>query len=328
MMFNTFAGNETLKRQAAGFIAGSRFPHAILIEGAKGSGRGTFARLLAQAMLCAGDEKPCGVCSHCRKITSGSHPDVMEITKPKDKAAIPVDDVRAFRDKAYVMPHEGSHRVFIVRDAENLNEAGQNALLKVIEEPPAHAVFILTCENRAALLATILSRVTLLQTMPVTEEHALPILRAADSAVSDAEWENALRVFGGNIGQTLAGVKDGAFRRALDIADEISEAMIAPSEMSLLKAISPLENEKEAVGEVLTALLLTVRDALNIRAGGTASLSALPKRAENLANRLTKRQLMKTVDEIVALQKMRERYMNHTLFLTVMCAGLRRAVGR
>jgi DNA polymerase-3 subunit delta' len=152
----------TVRRLAAA----GRLSHAYLITGPKGSGRHELARALTQAMVCSGEEKPCGVCSHCKKVLSGIHPDVTTITFPEDKNEILVDQIRAMRADAYILPNEARRKVYIIDPAGGMNEKAQNAFLKVLEEGPAYASFLLIAQAAGEVLVTVASRCEKLSVIP------------------------------------------------------------------------------------------------------------------------------------------------------------------
>ena len=160
MRFAGFEGNQSAKRILSSFVDRGRIPHAVLIEGPAGSGRRTLAKILAQAAVCiSSGEKPCGVCGHCRKMSSGNHPDVLMIGGEGTPRSFHVETVREIRRSAHILPNEAEYRVLILTGAEGMTPEAQNALLKILEEPPPHLLFILTCESRFQLLPTIQSRV-------------------------------------------------------------------------------------------------------------------------------------------------------------------------
>ena len=123
-----------------------------------------FTALSASVLCSAPSARPCGVCSHCRKVLSGSHPDLRRFAPEKDKRIFPVALARSLREEAWIMPNEAERKVFLLEAADTMNGAAQNALLKVLDEPPAGTVFLLQCENPGRFLETIRSRCTTVQT--------------------------------------------------------------------------------------------------------------------------------------------------------------------
>lgn len=320
MRFGELVGNERVKRQLAADIDSGRFPHALLVEGEQGSGRRTLARAVARAATCYSDgEKPCGICDACKK---SEHPD---ITFYGEEGAISVDMVRDLRQEAYVMPNEAPRRVMILCDAQNMLPAAQNALLKILEEPPRHVVFILLCENRTQLLETIRSRCVCVTMEAVDWDEAAPVLRAKLPRVDEEELLRAHNLFGGRIGRVLDGMQDGTFRRVLELTPQFAEAVIAPTELTLLRLTGTLEKDKELTAGVLSGLALVFRDALTLSYGGQACLSTAPETARKLASRLSGRRLMALSQQVASLQQAQRRNMNNTLFLARMSACLREA---
>lgn len=161
--------------------------HAYIIAAQPEAG---FARAqqLAQAMLCSGSgAKPCGLCRDCRKAAAGIHPDILVTVRQKDdkgkeKREIYVEQVRDIVASAVILPNEAEKKVYVIRDAGTMNAAAQNALLKILEEPPAFDAFILIADNAGQLLETVRSRCVTLYEAGGTDdapgEEALS--RAAD----------------------------------------------------------------------------------------------------------------------------------------------------
>ncbi len=139
-------------------IKSGRIPHSFLIEGATLEERKKMALYLAKSIVCTGENKPCNTCIQCKTANSLSNVDISFVVPENDKKFISVDKIRALRQEAFVMPHSAQKRVFIIENAELINEQGQNALLKILEEPPKTVVFILLVSSRTRLLPTIISR--------------------------------------------------------------------------------------------------------------------------------------------------------------------------
>lgn len=195
-------GNTGVKNAVLSAISEKKLPHAVIIEGERGTGRHTLADFIARAALCFGEDAPCGECRSCTLSKAGTHPDISVTSAESGKKNITVDRIRALRSEAYVKPHIASGRVFIIDGADTMNEQAQNALLKVLEEPPGEVYFILVSESKSALLNTVISRCTVLSlTAPeisAAEEYILTNYAFEKEAVTDAA--NGTN---GNIGAAL-----------------------------------------------------------------------------------------------------------------------------
>lgn len=144
-------------------VSGNRLSHAYLVTSGSTEERNKIAGELAMAMVCEGDDKPCGVCRHCRKARAGIHPDIIVVGREPDgtdkgKREIYVDRIRDLIADAAICPNEAERKVYLLYDADTMNPSAQNALLKVLEEPPVHAGFVLCAEKASGLLHTIRSR--------------------------------------------------------------------------------------------------------------------------------------------------------------------------
>ena len=145
-----------------------KLSHAYIVSSASENARMGKAFYLAEKMLCqSSGERPCGVCRDCRKVKARVHPDLAVIEritddKGKQKKEILVDQVRAMGADAYVIPNEASAKVYIIKDADTMNEQAQNAALKILEEPPKGVHFILCVSNPERLLVTVRSRCVLI----------------------------------------------------------------------------------------------------------------------------------------------------------------------
>lgn len=167
MNLSALAGNQRVKEQLSQQEGGRGLSHAYIISGPAGSGRHTLARELAAAMLCAGSgEKPCGKCGPCLKVRKGVHPDVSTVTGPEEGKPITVDRVRLLRADAYIRPNEGERKVYLLEGADRMNAPAQNAMLKLLEEGPRYAAFLLIANNAGGLLETVRSRCEELDLLP------------------------------------------------------------------------------------------------------------------------------------------------------------------
>src|SRR5512141_3262966 len=138
--FEDLVGQEVVVRTLHNALASRQVAHAYLFSGLRGVGKTTAARLLAKALNCdkGPTPEPCGVCLSCEEITAGRSPDVQEIDAASNRG---IDEVRRLIDVARVMPLRDRYRVFILDEAHQITPDAFNALLKLLEEPPAHVVF-------------------------------------------------------------------------------------------------------------------------------------------------------------------------------------------
>ncbi len=141
-----------------------RLPHALLLEGESDTALYELAEYAAAAFLCEGNDPPCMACRSCRKVGEKIHPDLTVFDGSAGSSAFPVKLIREIIADAYIRPNDGAGKVYLLTHAENLSAAAQNTLLKLMEEPPAHLMMILCCDNGSKLLPTIRSRVTPLKT--------------------------------------------------------------------------------------------------------------------------------------------------------------------
>ena len=158
-------------------ISGERLFHSSIISGGSDEDRAEAAKYIAEVAVCENPQKaPCGVCRQCQKAMRGIHPDITTVERKSDKKEITVDVMREVRRSAGVLPNEASRSVYIIKDADLMNPAAQNAMLKAFEEPEPHAVFVLTASNPERLIPTVRSRCEEL-VLPPAEEPENPLAR-------------------------------------------------------------------------------------------------------------------------------------------------------
>lgn len=246
--------NRKITGTLANLSAGGRLPHAILLEGPEGCGKKTAASLIAQTALCEGVNKPCGVCAHCIKIEKGIHPDVRFFTVPAGKKEFPIDLIRQIRQDASILPNEASGKVYILDQAHTMNEAAQNALLKIIEEPPKNVRFLLLCENRSRMLTTILSRVVSLElNLPTPEQCVKTLMRIAPD-YSKTEWEAAAAGAGGNIGQALHLLGTAKPSKAASDTRKLQEVLLFSDRYQALKILAAYDKDRNGLIQLCTLL--------------------------------------------------------------------------
>ncbi len=219
--FDDVIGQDNITRILKNQIASGHTSHAYLFTGTRGTGKTTCAKILARALNCEDPRggEPCGECFACKGIESGSILDVVELDAASNNG---VDNVRALRDEAIYSPAAVRKRVYIIDEVHMLSTSAFNALLKIMEEPPEHLVFILATTELHKVPATVLSRCQ----------------RYAFKRISAESIAKRLIYVAGREGMTLtpdaaaliARVSDGALRDALSLLDQCATGSIVDKE--------------------------------------------------------------------------------------------------
>ncbi|MCI8423505.1 MAG: AAA domain-containing protein [Lawsonibacter sp.] len=243
------AGNDRIKEQLSRQEGGRGLSHAYILRGPAGSGRRTLARLLAAAMECTASRRPCGQCPQCRKVFRGIHPDVQ--TVGEDKAPL-VDQVRALRSDAFVRPNEGARKIYLIHHAEEMNPSAQNAMLKLLEEGPPYAAFLLLAEGNG-LLQTVRSRCEELSLAPVPLGVCEAWLARRFPEKTPQERRSAALACQGILGRAVDRLEDSGSQEARQTrVRALADTLVSASEGALLEAALPLEKESR---DELSALL-------------------------------------------------------------------------
>ena len=281
--FSSVLGHETVRRHLWGAVLADSVSHAYIFEGNPGVGRHSMAYALAETLMCTENRDAlggiracgCGNCVACRTVRDGNHPDVRVIGLLKDKKEITVKQIREeLVAEMAIRPYYGGRKIFIVENAEAMNPAAQNALLKTLEEPPAYGVIILITTSAAALLSTVESRSVKIGFQPLPEDTIrAELIRRGFPAETVALGTT---FSGGSLGQALAACADESFtdmRR--DIYALLSEAP-GKSAGWLLGQEKSLETYKANAQNLLSLMETWFRDVLVLKQTGdrTALLSA------------------------------------------------------
>ncbi len=228
--------NAQLEKTLENIVKSGRVPHAFLIESEDNAQALELAWYIAALCVCTGQGRPCGQCRECRLTAGKNHPDIALVEPESGKKMITVAAVRELRGNAYVKPHSAESKVFIISGAERMNAQAQNALLKVLEEPPTGVHFVLTAGSRAKLLPTVNSRCVLL-------------------SVNQSATEND--------------------SKAAAAAKEFVQKMFACTEAELLRLLYPFEKNRVSADEFFDCLEREITAEAKKSVGNTSRLRRL-----------------------------------------------------
>ncbi len=263
-------------------LGAGRLAHAYMFVGPKGVGRASTARALFAAVNCANptDQGPCGVCPSCHRLAVGTHEDFLVLAPPGEarSSQIKVEEVREAIRATGFAPFGGGSRLILIKQAEHLNPASANALLKTLEEPPPGNILVLTVGDAKELLPTLVSRCRKVNFLPLTaEEIAAELIRRGESA-SDARLKAGLA--GGSLGRALE-LNTAALQSDLErLVGQLTAGGQALEDWGFAEELvgahrGPAGIDREGISQALDLLALYFRDAA-VAAAGRENLSWLP----------------------------------------------------
>lgn len=263
MGFEELLGNQRVKDNLRSGISRGRLSHFYLISGPAGSGKRTLARLLAAAILCKGEDKPCLTCSACRKVMADAHPDFISVTDPEHKN-VAVKLVRQVREEMFIRPNEADKKIYLF--PQELGVEGQNALLKILEEPPSYGIFMLIADNPEKLLPTVRSRCTELSLQSLPQELLRSRLQQ-EFPDADADTINAaIGRSGGYLGQAMQLLEEG--NAVTEQTEGFVRGFSRKDTMELVQTLVPMERwKRDQLQQELERWAEVLQQALVCRSG-------------------------------------------------------------
>lgn len=298
---------------AEGLIAnvrGGNPPHAYIFEGDSGLGLFETARLFAASLACNAENTPCGVCNSCVSAKAESNPDIIVI-KPEDKKkSVGVEKMREMISDAYVKPFLAKRKVYIFADAGIATEQAQNAILKLIEEPPEYAVFILICDNADLLLETIRSRCVKVRFSPLSEQKMAEYVETVSPNNSKREF--IVRYSGGIPQNAKNIIEDENFDRIRTETVKRLPLLFSQRKLTAYNLADFVEENKENAALVLSLWAGLMRDIIFIHQDSVKLItnSDYERDLTELAARVDERAAVKALESIMLAEEMLRRYVS------------------
>ncbi|HOV31832.1 MAG TPA: DNA polymerase III subunit gamma/tau [Candidatus Hydrogenedens sp.] len=326
--FDEVVGQEHITRTLKNAVVSGRIHHALLFIGSRGIGKTTTARILAKSLNCLSSDKPtpspCDKCDNCIEIGNGTHLDVQEIDGASNNS---VDNIREIREAVRLAPAHARYKVYIIDEVHQLSSAAFNALLKTLEEPPSHAVFILATTEAHKIPATIISRcqrydfrrvavpniVHLLEQIvkaekrSATREALFVISRTADGGVRDAEsiLDQLMTYCDGEI--TYKDVQDVLGLIETEKIDQLVYALQDKDVLKTLTIIDEISTSGKDLTQFVEEFIQHIRNLLILKTTQDPNQLFLPKedieRLKEQSEKFSIVQLIRLVEQLAELNQ-------------------------
>lgn len=296
--------------------------NTYIFEGAKGLKKHDAALLFAKALVCSDTQNaPCNNCPACYEAQSGSHPDIVFVNPQKDKTTIGVEPIRDMITESLIKPFYNKHKVFIINDGDLLTVQAQNAFLKIIEEPPVYAVFIIVCSNADILLETVLSRAVTITFNPVSDSD---IKAYIEKKYPDETRIDFLVKYSMGIPEYVDAIIE---REDFDAMREevlnLIPRLLSKNKSHAFDVSEYIDTHKDNASEIYDMMLMYLRDAIVYASGKPENIINTDKteKIHLLATKYDTRLLALASDEIMTAKKMLDRYVKASA--TALHAGLK-----
>lgn len=296
--------------------------NTYIFEGSKGLHKFTAAKLFAHSLVCSHREAaPCGECNSCIEALAGSHPDIITVEKEKDKTVLSVDVIRNMIAECMIRPFQAKHKIFIIKDGDLLNPQAQNAFLKIIEEPPEYAVFIIVCTDSDQLLQTVRSRSVTVTFPPVND---VIVRQYIESKYPDELRTDFLVKYCSGIptaADDIIGREN--FEQLRDETLSLVPKILTPNKSHAFAVAEYFDANKDFAEELYDMILAYMRDALVVSMGKPDMVINSDKtdKINKLASAYSPSLIACGIDNIITAKKMLGRHVK--LSATALYAALK-----
>jgi len=285
---------------------------AYIFEGAQGVGSYEASQLFAHALVCGMRQSaPCRNCPPCLMALSGTHPDKKTIDYEPKKKNITVDQIRNLITDAYVKPFENQKKVYILNHGDDITPQAQNALLKILEEPPQYVVFIIHAENVNSLLPTIRSRCCYIKFSPVSDELIKKQLLLEHPQLSQS-IDFIVRYAGGVYGNAEKLIEKEDFLSIREKSFEKLEDLLSSNLLTAYDITDFIDENKDDADLILSFWSDFIRDALLVQNDATELIQNLDfkDRIMGFSLKYSEEKFIKALEELLTAQKMRKKHVS------------------
>ncbi len=305
--FSSIIGHEQIKEHLQNAISMNKVSHAYIFNGPDKSGKMSLAKSFAMALQCEQQStEGCMKCHSCKQALSGNQPDIIYLTHEKPNT-ISVDDIRKqIKSDIQIKPYASPYKIYIIDEAEKMNQQAQNALLKTIEEPPAYVVILLLTNNADTFLPTILSRCIILNLKMVPSDIIRNYLME-EYQVPDYKADVCAAFSQGNVGKAIQLASSEDFNEIKNSALQLLKRIKDIELYEMIEAIKQISKYKLEINDYFDLMLIWYRDVLLYKATSDANSLIFRDEVHNIKKQASKSSYEGLESIIKALDKVKIR---------------------